>query len=274
MKSETTQKHPPHFFVRKVAFLLLLIFAGFVAADGYFNKWRTATRALHWNVLVLHERNGTQIPLKARRNFTLLKIADIRTATVPESLVVFDRPLADSGYYRLYFRFSDTASHQLERMSQTISAYDTAGVLKRSVEDIGRFYRTLKERIGGMPSSPPDTLVHPPGDSSKVYSSLRYAVGNDDGTQEALKKVLGSPQVIVGVGLGVALSAGTDILSGNAYCAVSKSDVFHLDSLQSGPYAGTWEGLSIDILWAMRKKEAGDTLAVSDTLRPSAPHTR
>jgi hypothetical protein len=44
-------------------------------------------------------------------------------------------------------------------------------------------------------------------------------------------------------------------LRGNAYVAISKDDVFRLDSVKVGSRVGKWEGLPIDILWVFARQD-------------------
>ena len=79
----------------------------------------------------------------------------------------------------------------------------------------------------------------------------------DDNVGKAVVRLLSrSPQVLVGLGIGIAASAGADLFEGRVYCAVSREDCFRLDRLKVGARVGAWEGKSIDILWAFGKVDS------------------
>jgi len=255
LKKAKTKKEPSRFLLRKIAVMIFLALIGYTAADGYFNEWKQSRRLLHWNKLELKEHDDAGWQLVAHRDFQLIEIPDVRTITFAESLLVFDQPLCDSGYYRLYFRFSDTASGQLQKMVQTITSLDTAGILRKSVEDAKRAYQNFQHLFGTSPAPPRDTPVVRVKDSTKQLASLNLSIGPEDEATEAVKKLFGNSQVVLGLGIGIVVSAGVEMFRGDAYCAIAKSDIFRLDSLRLGAYAGRWEGMPIDILWAMKKKQ-------------------
>jgi hypothetical protein len=268
VKKDSDKIKKPRTWPRKVISLLILALFAFAATDWYFNDWKTCRRLLYWNRLELKERNNIAWHLNSRIDFRMIGIPNVRTITNPDSLIVFDRPLRDSGYYRIYFRFSDTASAQLKKMYQTLSSFDTTGSLSRSVKDVLKTYQRIQVLFGVPPQSPDDTIIIPPRDTMKQSSAqINLALNQDDEATAVLKKLLGSPQVIAGIGIGMAFSAGIDLLRGDAYCAYAKTDAFRTDSLQLGAYAGKWEGLPIDILWAMKKVEVqqADTSTRKDT---------
>ncbi len=207
----------------------------------------------HWNTLVLRDQNNAMVRLKSKRDFQLIAISDVRTITIADSLTAFDKPYMESGYYRLYFRASDSASPELQKMVQALSKYDTAGNVLRSIEDTKRAYRNFQILLGMDSAFVSDTTRVRKIDSTKQTS--RTSMGDDDETSVAIKKILGSPQLILGVGVGIALSAGSDLLRGKAYCAIAKNDVFHIDSIKVGAKVGAWQGDSIDVLWALKKRE-------------------
>jgi hypothetical protein len=244
---------PVRTWTRRLAVLLVFILAAFIASDGYFNEWRTLRRWWHWNSLELTGRSNSVWQLKAKRDFQLIPISDVRTITNSDSLVIFDKPYLDSGYYRLYFRASDSASAQLQKMHHILAKYDTAGNVLHSIEDIKRAFRNLQALLGMDSASVRDTTLIRKTDSTRQVS--RTGLGGDEEISVAMRKVLASPQLIIGVGLGLALSAGTDLLRGDAYCAIAKNDVFHIDSIKLGAKAGMWQGDSIDVIWALRKAE-------------------
>jgi hypothetical protein len=253
VKKEKAEK-PVRTWARRLAVLLVFILAAFIASDGYFNDWKTLKRLWHWNSLELTERNNSDWQLKAERDFQLIPISDVRTIANADSLVIFDKPYADSGYYRLYFRASDSASAQLQKMYRVLTKYDTAGNVLRAIEDTKRAFRNFQALLGIDTASVHDTTLIPKSDSTQQVS--RTGLGGDAEISVAMRKVLASPQLIIGVGLGLAMSAGSDFLRGNAYCAIAKNDVFHIDSIKLGAKVGTWQGDSIDVLWAFKNFEA------------------
>ena len=255
MKKEQTDKKPPRTWHRKLVVVILFIVIAFAASDWYFNEWKTIKRVQHWNKLELKDRNDSTWQLKAHRDFQLIGIKDVRIITVTESLLVFDKPFRDSGYYRLYFRFSDTASVQLQKMYQKLLSLDTSGSLMRSVEETKRVYQNIQLLLGTTPTPSRDSSKIPARDSTKQISQANLKLGTDDEATLAIKKLFGTPQVVIGVGIGFAVSAGIDLLRGDAYCATSKNNVFRIDTIKIGARAGTWEGLPIDILWVLGKKE-------------------
>lgn len=255
MKKEVDDKQQHRTWPRKLIAILSLALIAFVASDGYFNQWKTIKRIWSWNTLELQGQNNLTWRLKAGQDFQLINISDVRTTVRAESLLVFDQPLRDSGYYRLYFRPSDSVSVHLQKMYRTLLSYDTAGTITRSIEDTKKAYHNIQLLFGLDSATARDSLVNRTSDTTKQLSHTSLSLGGDEETSVALKKLLGSPQVIVGVGIGIALSAGSDLLRGGAYCAIAKNDVFRIDSIKLGMRVGVWEGAPIDILWALKKKE-------------------
>jgi hypothetical protein len=264
LKKDQTNKQPLRYWLRKLLAVILLAMIAFTVTDGYFNEWKTTKRLLYWNRLELKEHNDSTWRLTARIDFRLIGIPDVRTITVPESLIVFDQPLRDSGYYRLYFRLSDTASVQLQKMYQTLSSLDTSGILKRSLEDAKKAFQNIQVLLGTSPAPASDTAINYKSDSAKQFAQINLTLNTDNEAAFVVRKLLGTPQIILGVGIGMALSAGIDLLRGDAYCAFAKSDIFRTDSLKLGAYAGSWEGMPIDVLWAMKKIELQQSVNISN----------
>jgi hypothetical protein len=260
-KPEKTQRT----WLRLVPWVLLIGLIAFIGIDGYFNEWRTPKRIWYWNTLELRGTSDTLWRLKANKDFTLIEIKDVRTIAIPESLSVFDKMYCDSGYYRLYFRYSDTASVQLQKMYQTLKTVDTANTFQKSINDAKKVYSNLQSLLG-KPSPPSqDSISKNTQDTTIKFNQSNVGMQTNDEAMTAVKKILSSPPILVGVGLGVAISMGIDLLRGNAYCAVSKMDVFLVDSLQLGVRTGKWEGLPIDILWAFKQKKIIDSVQVNAT---------
>jgi hypothetical protein len=249
VKKDKSQK-PARTWPRTLAVLLAVIVIVFAAADAYFNGWKTITRLWNWNILELRENKTSVVHLKANRDFRIIPISDARTIADADSLAAFDKPYRESGYYRIYFRSSDSASAQLQKMYLALSKYDTSGAVLRSLEDTKRAFRNIQALLGIDSAHVRDTVARKTDSTNRVSET---SLGEDDETSVAMRKILGTPQVILGVGVGLALSAGSDLLKGNAYCAVAENDVFHIDSIKVGAKVGTWQGDSIDVVWAFRK---------------------
>jgi hypothetical protein len=165
LKDKLDDTAPPRVWPRTLAVVVLFALIAFVGSDGYFNEWKTFRRLRYWNVLELKDRSDSTWQLTAHRDFTLLSIADIRSIAVPESLVAFDRPYHDSGFYRIYFRLSDTSSPRLQKMADILARLDTGHVLSRSVENAKKALRNLGELLGRQQQVARDTI---PGRQQQV----------------------------------------------------------------------------------------------------------
>lgn len=237
-----------------MAAVILFALIAFVGSDGYFNEWKTFRRLRYWNTLELKSRSNSTWQLTARRDFRILSIADVRSITIPESLVAFDRPYRDSGSYRIYFRLSDTSSSRLQRMTDILALVDTGRALSRSVDDAKRALRNLGELLGGTKQLARDTIPFGSRDTAGSLSRSSQSLGREDEAIAIARKVATNPQVIIGLGLGVAASTGIEMLRGDAFCAIAKKDVFRVDSIQAGARTGRWEGSPIDIVWVLGPK--------------------
>ena len=239
---------------RTVAAVVLFALIAFAGSDGYFNEWKTFRRLRYWNMLELKDRSDSTWQLTARRDFKLLSVADIRSITVPESLLAFDRPYRDSGFYRIYFRLSDTSSSRLQRMADILALVDTGRALSRSVDDAKRALRNLGELLGSPKQPARDIIPSAKRDTTEQLSRSSQSLGTEDEAIAIARKIAANPQVIIGLGLGVAASTGIEMLRGDAFCAIAKKDVFRVDSIKAGVRTGQWEGSPIDILWVLGKK--------------------
>jgi hypothetical protein len=239
---------------RTLAAVVLFALIAFAGSDGYFNEWKTFRRLGSWNTLELRDRGDSTWQLTARRDFWLLSIADIRSITVPESLAKFDQSYGDSGYYRIYFRMSDTSSSRLQRMADFLALVDTGRALSRSVDDAKRALRNLGKLLGGPKPLVKDTIPSGNRDTTERLLRSSQSLGTEDEAIAVARKIATNPQVIIGLGLGIAASTGIEMLRGNAFCAISEKDVFRVDSIKAGARTGKWEGSSIDIMWVLAKK--------------------
>lgn len=265
-KSEEEQQEQPRSNrLQKVAAILVLALVVFVAVDGYFNKWSTVRTLANLSTLQLRNTPGKTWDLTARQDFQIRKVGDVRTIVYTDSLLAFDRPYREAGYYRLYFRISDSSSARLHRLYQALLDADSSQTIRHTVENAQRAYQNLHRILHPGQSIPHDSSGITPHDSSKTIAKGDLALGAGDETESVVRKYASSPQVLLGAGLGIVASATVDWLRGDAFVAWSREDVFRIDSLSIGSQSGTWEGSPIDILWAFAPK---DTLKASpDSVR-------
>ena len=251
------EEKPPRRVLRKVAAVFLFAVIAVIGIDGYFSDWSLVRTLVALNALQLRDRSDRPWDLKAGRDFQLVKIGDIRTIADADSLLQFDRPYRDSGYYRLYFRSSDSTSKKLEKMYEAVLSYDTAQTIRHTVEGARRAYENLQRIL--HPGSPVvrDTIKPAPHDSTTRYALSDVQSGGGDEAMAVAKKIMADPRVLAGAGLGIVASAGIELLRGNAFVAFSKQDVFRIDTLKVGTRVGKWEGLPIDILWVFGKADTG-----------------
>lgn len=276
MAPETNTTQPiqkkPRGRAKKYFLVALFALSAFIGLDGYYNRWGTIRRALHWNSLVLTAQDGTLLSLKARRDFELVSVENPFSLLDPDSLGSFDRAYREAGRYRVYFRLSDSASAQLQQLYESLSTIDTAGTIKHSIDDAKRAYGNILRVLRIDTTAARDTLtVRAPDSSGRIFET-RLLMESDQEFTTALRTMLSkSPQLLVGVGLGIALSAGVDLLQGRSYLASAGSDVFHASSLRTGTRTGEWEGKSIDVLWVFAPE---DSLTVSLTQPDTTRHER
>ncbi|HTP12161.1 MAG TPA: hypothetical protein VMM37_00955, partial [Bacteroidota bacterium] len=102
-----------------MAILLLAIIAT-VLIDGYFSNWSIFRTLVSLNTLELRDRSDRSWQLLERRDFRLVKVEDVRSIATTDSLLSFDKPYREAGYYRLYFRSSDSSSTNLQKMYQAL----------------------------------------------------------------------------------------------------------------------------------------------------------
>ncbi|HEY6953509.1 MAG TPA: hypothetical protein VI758_13970 [Bacteroidota bacterium] len=253
--------------LRTITAILLLALFVFVAVDGYFNGWGFVRTLVSLNKLELTGKSGETWEIFAQKEFRLVRIRDVRALLNTDSLLSFDRPYRDAGLYRLYFRYSDSSSAKLQKMYQALLNVDTAQTIKHTVEDAEHAYQNLQRILHFNKPAVHDTLAFQIPDSAKAIAKANLDLGSGDETQSVLRKIASSPQIAIGVGIGLAASAGIDLLRGNAYLAVSSNDVFRLDSINLGTRAGSWEGTPIDIVWAFGRQ---DTVGTTTQVNP--PH--
>jgi hypothetical protein len=212
--------------------------------------------------LQLKDKSGRTWDLIARKDFQILRIKDVQRVVNADSLLTLDQPYRNTGFYRVYFRNSDSSSVKLQRMYQALLNLDTAQTIKHTFEDADRAYRNLQRILHPGQTIPGDSISRGRRDSSKTTSRSDLALGSGDETSAVIRKIMSNPQVLVGAGIGIAAVAGADLLRGDAYVAFSKENVFRLDSIMVGTRVGSWEGSPIDILWTFAPR---DTLGEKKT---------
>jgi hypothetical protein len=242
--------------LQKAATILLFALIVFLVVDAYFNDWSFVRSLASLNTLELSDTSGGSWDLIARRDFQLVRIKSGQNILSADSLLVFDQPYRDAGYYRLYFRNSDSSSARLQRMYQTLLRTDSTQVIKRTVEDAQRAYLNLRKILHANRPALADTSAHGNPDSLLQVAKSDLALGTGTETSIIVRRIVSNPQVLVGVGIGIAASAGVDLLKGDVFLALAKEDVYRLDSLKVGTRVGRWEGSPIDILWAFAKQDS------------------
>lgn len=253
-KTKEEQKSPGN-RLQKYTAVLLLALVIVVLIDGYFGNWGIVRTLVSLSTLELRDRSGNQWDLVVRKDFQLVKIKDVRTIVDTDSLLAFDRLYRDAGYFRLYFRTSDSSSTKLQKMYQALLSVDTAQTIKHTVEDAQRAYQNLQRILRLNRPSAQDSNKTGRSDSTVRLSKGDITFGSGDETTAVLRKVVSDPHVLTGVGIGIVASAAIDLFQGNAYVALSKEDVFRLDSIKVGSRVGSWEGSQIDILWVFAKQD-------------------
>ncbi len=241
--------------LQKATAILLLALIVFIGSDAYFNNWSIVRTLVSLNTLQLKEMSGKTWELVARRDFQILKIENIRRIANTDSLFSYDQPYRDAGFYRLYFRNSDSSSARLQRMYQTLLSVDSAQTIRRTVEDAERAYLNLQRILHPNRSIPGDSASRGQHDSTTKVSKGNLTLGSGDETASVIRKIVSNPQVLIGAGIGIVASAGVDLLRGDAYVAFSKENVFRFDSIAVGSHVGLWQGLPIDILWVFAPKD-------------------
>ncbi len=245
--------------LRKYAAVLLFALIVVVAIDGYFSNWSIFRTLSALNTLELHDNEGQSWQLVDRNDFQLAQIKDVRTVVDTDSLLAFDKTYRDAGYYRLYFRHSDSSSTKLQKLYQTLLTLDTTESIKHTVDDAQRAYQNLQRILRFSRPVVRDTGTVVKSDSTVRVKESDVALGAGDETMAVVRKIVSDPHILAGVGIGIVASAGLDLLRGNAYVAVSKRDVFRLDSIKVGSRVATWEGAPIDILWVFGQQDTATT---------------
>jgi hypothetical protein len=250
-----TEPTPVSYRLRKFTAILLLALIAFVGIDAYFNNWSIVRTLASLNTLQLKNKSGQTWDLLARRDFQIVRVKDVQQLVNGDSLLAFDQSYRDSGFYRLYFRHSDSSSARMQRMYQAFQSLDTAQTVKHTLEDAKRAYRNLQIILHPGQPIPVDSVPTTQYDSSKTVSRGDLALGSGDETSVVIRKFVSNPQVLVGAGIGIVAMASVNLLRGDAYVAYAKENVFGLDSIAVGTRVGLWEGSPIDILWAFAPKE-------------------
>jgi hypothetical protein len=242
--------------LQKAATILLFALIVFLVVDAYFNDWSFVRSLASLNTLELADTTGGSWDLLARKDFQLVRIKNGQNILTADSLILFDKPYRDAGYYRLYFRNSDSSSARLQRMYQALLSTDSTQVIRHTVDDAQRAYRNLQKILRINRPEFVDSSARTVPDSMPAVAKSDLALGTGMETSIVVKRLVSNPQVLVGVGIGIAASAGIDLLKGDVFVALAKDDVYRLDSLKVGTRVGRWEGSPIDILWAFARQDS------------------
>lgn len=253
--AQAEEKRPERSFglSKKLSLVLVLAVAGFVAFDGYINKWAFFRSLAHFNQLQMQRLDGSPLILKAKSDLQVVRI-DASRLFNPDSLAAIDSVHRENGLVRIYFRMSDSSSAKMERLYQAVARFDTTETIKHSIEDARRNYQKLLRTLKIDTTAVPDSLKKAGVDSSKhVVETGMMGSGKD--FSSAMGQLLKNPQIAIGAGIGVAAAFGIDLLHGEAYVAVARERDVPIDSIRLGAEAGLWEGNPIDILWAFGKPD-------------------
>lgn len=264
--------------LRKIATTILVACIIFLGLDGYFNRWGVVRTLIDWHTLELRGTDGSAWYLKSSSDFKLIEIDDPERIFSAENLAAFDQPYRDEGAYRLYFRISDSGSVRLQALYQVLASVDSTEQIQRTVEEAERAYRNLVRLLGFDTTAVADSIpLRRDGLRTPVVENS-VAQSQDDAVGTTVVRFLSkSPQVLVGLGIGIAASAGADLLEGRTYVAVARGDCFRLDRLRVGARVGAWQGKSIDILWAFGRIDPPSPMgprqmpvtAIPDSLEPA-----
>ncbi|MGB2867039.1 MAG: hypothetical protein WBD36_01190 [Bacteroidota bacterium] len=255
IEPEPLQEEPRGATLKRLAVVILFAAIAFFAYDWSLNNKHFANRIIYWNDLSLHSQHGGTWSLKANQDFQLLELTDTSRSMSESVLQEIDAPFRERGLYRVYFRISDAESDKLQRIMNEISLIDTGRSVEKTIEQIKKSYEgarrlfTKDSLVKGR-----DTLTILSSDSTGKPLKTDVLGGSEDEVRNQLSVLVKrNPQVLIGLGVGLAASAGIMLLEGQTFLATAPQDVFRVDSLQCGPRAGMWEGKAIDILWAFKK---------------------
>jgi hypothetical protein len=282
-QKEKDAKEPSKFRkrLREAGMILVVAIIVSVAVDGYFNRWDAILSLLHWHTLALQSEDGEEWRLSSGDRITVVRINDSARLFHLDSLRTFDRPYNTAGFYRLYFRRSDSLSSTVSALYRKFSEYDKGHKVDRTIFAGRQAFRSALRFFGQDTTKDTAVYVPPvpvpserPSDAPSLgimSDSIRLGTlwsGTASDITEAATKLVGrSPTAVIGIGLGVVAAAGLDLLKGDVYLAYANTDVFRLRTLTVGPRAGTWEGKDIDILWLFAPGEL--ERSQRDTTRPA-----
>ena len=241
--------------LKRFGVMFLFAVIAFAAYDWFLNNKHFANRIINWNELTLHTQLGGTWSLKAKRDFQLVELTDTSRSISESALQEIDAPYHERGLYRMYFRLSDTESDKLQRIMNEIALIDTGRSVEKTIEQIKKSYEGARKIFGkDSASRRTDTLTILSEDSTGKPLKTDLLGGSEDEVRGQLSALVKrNPQVLIGLGVGLAASAGIMLLEGQTFLATAPENVFLVDSLVRGPRAGTWEGKPIDILWVFRK---------------------
>jgi hypothetical protein len=264
-QKEKDAKEPSKFRkrLRQAVAVLVIALIVTIAIDGSFNHWEGILTLLHRHTLALQSDDGTAWTLSSGNGITVVRITDPARLFHVDSLRTFDRPYNTAGFYRLYFRRSDSLSSTVSALYRKLSEYDKGHKIDRTIFTGGQAYHAVLRFFGQDTTKdtavyvPPPPVAATPADESStpgllddsIHIGSLWSGAASDVTEAATKLIGRSPTAVIGIGLGVVAAAGLDLLKGDVYLAYANSDVFHLRDVTVGPRAGTWEGKEIDILW-------------------------
>ena len=235
--------------VRKLLLLLFVALVAILAYDGYFNHWFFVRGLLYRNVLEVRLSDGTIRTLKIGPDVQIAKLSETTALESPATISEIDRSYREAGLYRIYFRHSDAKSDRLQKVYESLAVIDTGQSVKKSVEDVQRAYANLRRALRIDTTRSDSVTVILPDSTGKLVQTIILSGSNDDLAKDVARVLGRNPQVLVGVGLGLAASLGLELLHGQVFVATSQRDLFGIDSVQAGVRTGSWEGRPIDILW-------------------------
>jgi hypothetical protein len=240
--------------LRKLTVLFLFLLITVIGYDWYANQWRFIKGIFYANVLELHSIQGSAWTLHEPQDFVAESVEDSTDGFLYNTIARIDSVYEKRGLYRIYFRLSDGKSERLQNIYKNLAVIDTAGSVKQTVEDVQRAYHNLRSLLQRDTSRRQDSLTVYSPDSVGRLSLTQIGAGSDNDLFRGLVRGIGrNPQVLIGLSVGIAASAGLDVLGGDLFVAYAPEDRFGIDSLKIGARVAVWEGQPIDIVWVFGK---------------------
>lgn len=248
--------------LRSAALLLFLGLASFVTYDGLLNHKHVMMRLLHWRQLQIRLRTGHDWTMKDGREFQVVGLKD--SVLNDSAIAVIDQAYRAGGYARIYFRYADGQSDRLAQLYRNLAVIDTGETVRRSVEDITRRFHAVRRALRLEPNSYPDSLArHDSGSPQEEIGTNVIGTPEKDAVDQLKAVAKQNPAILVGIGVGIAASAGIDLLGGQTFVALSTTYDRRIDSIETGSKTGLWEGRPIDVLWCFAS-------AIHDSLQVGA----